>query len=152
MQYVKIVNRNLKKKYLCTGDFSHSGPRQTIARCGNSDPDWPKRCSCHTGPCCGSVSSISMWNCQNGRNCQFSVWDQNGQNLLCKHSEVHCLRNFKKSSKRLSGSWIVDENMQNAVLFNNSKHCLVSDHASLSSTQFSLRCSYYFSKQGWQFQ
>ena len=70
----------------------------TIASCGQSGkcqcvvPFWSRlaiarlapRCSCHTGPCHGSESSVSMYNCQNGHNWQLPVWGQSGQNLLCR--------------------------------------------------------------------
>ena len=64
----------------------------TIASYGQSGkcqcvvPFWSRlatRCSCHTGPCRGSESSVSMCNCQNGHNWQLPVWGQSGQNLLC---------------------------------------------------------------------
>ena len=71
----------------CTG---HSGKCQCVV------PFWSRLaiarlapgCSCHTGPCRGSESSVSMYNCQNGHNWQLPVWGQSGQSLLCMQGGV----------------------------------------------------------------
>ena len=72
-------------------------------------PDWPQTGSCHTGPCRGSESSVSMCNCQNGHNRQLPVWGQSGQNLLCTFIAMAIDGHFANSLRYLlrfcNSSW-----------------------------------------------
>ena len=88
----------------------------TIASCGQSGkcqcvvPFWSRlaiarlapRCSCHTGPCRGSESSVSMCNCQNGHNWQLPVWGQSGQNLLCMYTPKTTINQQKEHWKNVA--------------------------------------------------